>query len=128
VHSEGAGMPSPFLRHGLAGGVPSRSDFSSFLQEGGETGVRVYQEDVLQGVVKQLNMTLFSGQEWVFQEDSVSAQKPGRFRSGCGGTFRPLPAPRIGPRGVQTSTPGTINYGLLCRTWLAKGVTTTWAV
>ena len=47
---------------------------SSFLQERGETGVRVYQEDVLQGVVKQLNMTLFSGQEWVFQQDSVPAQ------------------------------------------------------
>jgi len=38
-------------------------------KERGETGVRVYQEDVLQGVVKHLNMTLFSGQEWVFQQD-----------------------------------------------------------
>jgi len=46
------------------GGVPSGGDTSSFLQERGETGVRVYQEDVLQGVVKQLNMTLFIGQEW----------------------------------------------------------------
>jgi len=35
----------------------------------------VYEEDVLQGVVKHFNMTLFSGQEWVFQEDSVLAQK-----------------------------------------------------
>jgi len=35
----------------------------------------MYQEDVLQGVVKHLNMTLFSGQEWVFQQDSVPAQK-----------------------------------------------------
>jgi len=76
VHSEGAGMPSPFLRHGLVGGVPSGGDTPSFLQERGETGVQVYQEDVLQGVVKQLNMTLFSGQEWVFQQDSVPAQKP----------------------------------------------------
>jgi hypothetical protein len=57
MHSEGAGMPSPFLRQGLVGGVPSGGDTSSFLQERGETGVRVYQEDVLQGVVKQLNMT-----------------------------------------------------------------------
>jgi hypothetical protein len=40
-----------------------------------KTGVKVYQEDVLQGVVKQLNMTLFSGQEWVFQQNSVRAQK-----------------------------------------------------
>ena len=106
VHSEGAGMPSPFLCHGLVGGVPSGGDTSSFLQERDETGVRVYQEDVLQEVVKQLYMTFFSGQEWVFQQDSVPAQKPRRLRSGCGGTFRPLSVLRIGPRGVQTSTLG----------------------
>jgi hypothetical protein len=47
----------------------------SFLQERGETGVRVYQEDMLQGVVKHLNTTFFSGQEWVFQQDSIPAQK-----------------------------------------------------
>ena len=35
----------------------------------------MYQEDVLKGVVKHLNMTLFIGQEWVFQQDSVPAQK-----------------------------------------------------
>jgi len=60
---EGAGRPSPFLRHGLVGGIPSGGDTSSFLQERGETGVREYQEDALQGVVKHCNMTLFSGQE-----------------------------------------------------------------
>jgi len=64
----------PFLSHGLVGGVPSRGDTSSFLQERGETCVRVYQEVVLKGVVKQLNMTLFSGQKWGFQQDSVPAQ------------------------------------------------------
>jgi hypothetical protein len=47
----------------------------SFLQEWGETVVRVYPEDVLQGVVKHLNMTFFSGQEWVFQQDSAPVQK-----------------------------------------------------
>ena len=35
----------------------------------------MYQEGVLQGAVKHLNMTLFSGQEWVFQQDSVPDQK-----------------------------------------------------
>jgi hypothetical protein len=35
----------------------------------------VYQEEVLQGVVKHLNMTFIRGQEWVFQQDSVPAQK-----------------------------------------------------
>jgi hypothetical protein len=48
---------------------------SSFLQERGETGVRVYQEDVLQGVVKHFNMTFFSGRERVFKQDLVPAQK-----------------------------------------------------
>ena len=42
VHSEGAGMSSPFLRHGMVGGVPSGGDTSSCLQERGQTGVRVY--------------------------------------------------------------------------------------
>jgi len=49
-------------------------DTSSFFQEKGEIGVRVYQEDVFYGVVKQFDMTLFSGQEWVFKQDSVPAQ------------------------------------------------------
>jgi hypothetical protein len=44
-------------------------------KERGETGVRAYQEDVLQGVAKHLNMTFFSGQEWVFQHNSVPSQK-----------------------------------------------------
>ena len=38
-----------------------------FCKKRTETGVQVCQEDVLQGVVKQLKMTLFSGLEWVFQ-------------------------------------------------------------
>jgi hypothetical protein len=36
---------------------------SSLLQERGETGVQVYQWDVLQGVEEHINMTFFSGQE-----------------------------------------------------------------
>ena len=75
VRSECAGRPSPFLRRGLVGGVPSGSDTSSFLQERGETVVRMYHEDVLQEAVKHLNMTPFTGQECVFQEDSVLRQK-----------------------------------------------------
>jgi hypothetical protein len=35
----------------------------------------MYQEDVLQGVVKHLNVTFFSGQKWVFQQDTFPAQK-----------------------------------------------------
>jgi hypothetical protein len=32
---------------------------------------------------------------------------------------------RIGPRGVQGSTPWAVICGLICRTWLAKSITTT---
>jgi hypothetical protein len=74
VHSEDAGHHPSYVMVWW-GGVPSGGHISSFLQEWGETGVRVYQEDVLQGVVKQLHMTLFSGQEWVSQQDSVPAQE-----------------------------------------------------
>jgi hypothetical protein len=47
----------------FVGGFPSQGDTSSFLQERGQTGAQVYQEDVLQGVVKPLNTILFNGQE-----------------------------------------------------------------
>jgi hypothetical protein len=37
-----------------------------------KTGAQVHQEDVLQGVVNPLNTTVFSGEEWVLQQDSAS--------------------------------------------------------
>jgi len=77
----------------------------SFLQERVETGVRVYQEDVLQEYVKRLNVTLFSGQEWFFQQDSVPAQKSRRLRSGCGGTFRPFISAEDWPSGSPNLKP-----------------------
>jgi len=46
-----------------------------FCNRGVKTGARMYQEDVLQGVVKPLNTTLFNGQKWVFQQDSAPAHK-----------------------------------------------------
>jgi hypothetical protein len=41
VHSEGAGMPSPFLRHSWVGGVPSGGNTSSFLLDRCETSGQV---------------------------------------------------------------------------------------
>jgi hypothetical protein len=52
--------------------------------------------------------------------------RPRRLRSDPRGTFQPLSALRIGARGVQTSTPWTINGGLFWRTWLPEIATTTW--
>ena len=46
-----------------------------FCEKGVKTGARVYQECVLEGVVKHLNTTVFSGQKWVFQQDSAPAHK-----------------------------------------------------
>jgi len=62
-------------RAALLGLAISSVSTSSFLQEMGETGVRVYREDVLQGDVKHLNTTLFRGKKWVFQQDSVPPRK-----------------------------------------------------
>ena len=60
----------------MGGGcVQSEGDTSSFLRERDGTCARMYQHDVLQGVIKPLNMTLFSGQEWVIQQDSTAAHR-----------------------------------------------------
>ena len=53
-------------------------------------------------------------------------KRPRQCRGGCGVTFWPSSAPRIGLRGAQTSNPWTINCGLFWRTWRAKNVTTAW--
>jgi len=86
----------------------------------------VYQEDVLQGGVKPLNTTVFNGKKWVFQQNSAHAHEAKTTQEWLWGTFWPLSAPRIGPRGVQTSTPWTINCGLFWKTWLAESTTKTW--
>jgi len=127
VHSEGAGLPSFFLHHGLV--EASQQGVAHFIcAKRGETGVRVHQEDVLQGDVKQLNMTLFSSQEWVFQQDSVPAQKPRRLTT-QEWLRRNVPtfiSTEDWSLGSPDLNPGTINCGLFWRTWLAKSVTTTW--
>jgi hypothetical protein len=46
-----------------------------FCEKGVKAGARVYQEDVLQGVEKQLNTTVFSGQKWIFQQNSSPAEQ-----------------------------------------------------
>ena len=51
-----------------------------------------------------------------------------QLRTGCGGTFWPSSAPRIGFRGMQTSNPWTINCGLFWRTWHSESITTAWRV
>jgi hypothetical protein len=46
-----------------------------FCEKRVKNSAQVYQEDMLQGIVKPLNTTLFNGQEWVFQQDSTLAHK-----------------------------------------------------
>jgi hypothetical protein len=62
---------------------------------------------VLQEDVKHLNTTVFSGQIWVFQQNSAPAHKAKMTQEWLRGTFRPLSAPGIDPEGVQASTPWT---------------------
>jgi hypothetical protein len=79
---------------------------------------------MLQGVVKQLNMTLFSGQEWVFHPGLSSCPK-GQDKSGVAAE-EPSSVARIDFREVQTSNFWTINCGLFSRTWCAESITTAW--
>jgi hypothetical protein len=97
-----------------------------FCKKGVKLVSRVYQEDKLQGVVKHLHVTLFSDQEWVFQQDSVPTQKPRQLRSGCGGTFWPLSAPGIGPRGVHTPTPRDYKLWAVLEDMACQSITTEW--
>lgn len=46
-----------------------------FCEKGVKTGAKVYQQDILEVMVKPLNSSLFAGQRWVFQQDSAPAHK-----------------------------------------------------
>jgi len=126
VRSEGERRPSPFLRHGLVGGVSSNGDTSSFLRERGETGAWVYLQDLLEGAVKPLNMTLFSGQEWVFQQDSASAHKAKTNQEWLRRNLLTFISAENWPSGSPNPTPWTVNCGVFWRIWLAESVTATW--
>ena len=60
-----------FQHHDLVGVSYQGVTTLRFCEKAVETGARVYQEDVLQGVVKPLNTTVFNNQKWVFQQDSA---------------------------------------------------------
>jgi hypothetical protein len=70
----------------------------------------------LQNIVAQPSSLVRNGSSGRTQFLST---RPRRLRSGCGRLFGPSSALRIGPQGVQISTPWTINCGLFWRTWHA---------
>jgi len=71
---------------------------------------------MLQGIVKYLNITIFSGQEWIFQQDSVPAQKAKTIQEW---RWRNLLA-------FISAKNWTINCGLFWRTWHVESVTRAW--
>ena len=71
-----------------------------FCEKGVKTGAQAYQEEVLEGIVKPLNSTLFNGQNGYSSRTQLLPTRPRWLRSGCGGMFQHLSVPRIGPQGV----------------------------
>jgi inhibitor of nuclear factor kappa-B kinase subunit alpha len=76
MHAEGTGGHDPSYVMIWLGVVPSGGVIPlHFCEKDLKAGAQVYQKDVLQGVVKLLNMTVFSVQKWVFQQKSAPAHK-----------------------------------------------------
>ena len=121
VCSEGARRPSPFLHHGLVGGVPWGVTHLHFCKK----GVQLVSE-----CIKELWNILTWPLSVVRNGSSSRTQFLPKWlrwlRSGCGGTFWPSTVPRIGFWGMKTSKPWTMNCGLFWRTWGAKSATTAW--
>ena len=51
-----------------------------FCEKGVKTGAKVYEDMVLEPIVKGLNTTLFQNKHWTFQQDSVPAHKAGSMQ------------------------------------------------
>jgi hypothetical protein len=81
---------------------------------------------MLQEVVKHLNMTLFSGQEWVFQQVSVPAQKAKTTQEWLQRHLMDFISAENWLSGSADSNPWTINCGMFWRTRHTKNITTAW--
>lgn len=51
-----------------------------FCEKGVKTGARVYEQTILEPVVRPLTSTLFNNEEWTFQQDSAPAHKARRVQ------------------------------------------------
>jgi len=86
----------------------------------------VYQEDVLQGVVKPLNTAVFNGQKLVSQQDSAPAHRAKMSQEWLQRCVPAFISTEDRPLGSPDLNPLDINCGLFWRTWLAESITTTW--
>ena len=123
VRSEGARGHHPSYVMVWWGSVPSGSDISSFLWERCENWCPRMCYKELWNFLTWLSSAVRNGSS---RRTQLLPTRLRRLGSGCGGKFWRLSALRIGPRGVQTSTPWPITCGLFWRTWLAKSIITTW--
>jgi inhibitor of nuclear factor kappa-B kinase subunit alpha len=76
--------------------------------------------------MKPLNTTLFSGQKWVFQQDSAPAHKAKTTQEWLRRKALAFISVKDWPSESPDLNPQTINCGLFWRTWFTKSVTTTW--
>jgi len=89
-------------------------------------GAQVYQEDVLQGVVKPLNTTVFSGQKWVFQQDSAPADKAKTTQEWLWRNVLAFISDEDWHLGSPDLNLPDYKLWAVWRTWHAKSIKTTW--
>jgi len=110
------------------GAVPSGGDASSFLRERCENWCPSVSKGCATRFVKPLNADFFSGQKWVFQQDSAPAHKVKTTQEWLRRHIPTFISTENWPSGSPDLNHRTINCGLFWRTWLVKSVTTTWTV
>jgi len=74
--------------------------------------------------MKQRNMTFFSGQEWIFQQDSVPAQKAKATQEWLWSNFLAFISAENWLSGSADLK--TVDCGLFWRSWCAESITTAW--
>ena len=99
-----------------------------FCEQGVKTKAKNYQEDILEGVVKPLNQTLFASDSWVFQQDDAPAHKA-RTTQQCSGfrtMFQSSSQLQNGRLEARTLIFWITNYGIIWRKRPAASLTAIW--
>jgi len=81
---------------------------------------------MLQGFVKPLNMSLFSGQEWFFQQDSATAHKAKTTEEWLRRNLLAFLSAENWPSSSPDLNPLGRKLWAVLKEWLAERITTTW--
>ena len=115
THDKDLGGPSSCFSYGFVRVSYDTTTKLYFCEKGVKTSAKIYENTMLETVVKLFNNTLFSNEHWSFKQDLAPAYKANSTKVWLRGIFKTPLLRVIGPSAALTSTQWTPRVGSVWR-------------